>query len=235
MHLFISVLLAVAPAVVLVCYFYRLDKKKPEPKRLIFKIFFIGFAATVPIGLLELGLEQMLRNWIESSLLFQFIKAFVIAGLIEETVKLLIVKRYAYSQIDFDEVMDGIVYAIVAGLGFACLENIIYVINGGLNIALARAFTAVPIHAIAAGFMGSYLGQAKFATSSDAETRLIFTGLGYALLIHGLYDFMLFAAPQIGAFLALGVLPLLVATFYRLKARIRLAIVEDFQAVRHEP
>lgn len=177
----------------------------------------------------------MLRNWIESSLLFHFIKAFVIAGLIEETVKLLIVKKDVYNQIDFDEVMDGIVYAIVAGLGFACLENIIYIINGGLNIALARAFTAVPIHAIAAGFMGYYLGQAKFATSSDAETRLIFTGLGYAVLIHGLYDFMLFAAPQIGAFLAFGVLPLLVATFWRLKAKIRLAIMEDFQAGRHDP
>lgn len=234
MHLLISVLMAVAPAVFLVCYFYRLDRKKPEPKGLVMRIFFLGVGATIPIGVLELGLEKAMNEWIDSILLFNFIKAFFIAALIEETIKFVIVKRFAYNQVDFDEKMDGIVYAVVAGLGFACLENIIYVIDGGLNIAIARAFTAVPIHAIAAGFMGSYLGKAKFATSPEDEQRLIFIGLVYAVLIHGLYDFFLFASPQIGIFLAFGVLPLLVVTFYRLKARIKLAIVDDFQAGRHE-
>ncbi|MDZ7263599.1 MAG: PrsW family glutamic-type intramembrane protease [candidate division KSB1 bacterium] len=233
MHLFISVFLAVAPALILVRYFYRLDLKKPEPKGLVTRIFFLGFASTLPVGLFELGLERAMANWIDSFLLFNFIKAFFIAGFIEETVKWLIVIKFVYHHVDFDEQMDGIVYAIVAGLGFACLENVIYVIDGGLNIALARAFTAVPIHAIAAGFMGSYLGQAKFAASPDAEKRLIFTGLAYAVLIHGLYDFFLFASPQIGVFFALGVLPLLVATFFRLKARIKLAIADDFHAGRH--
>ena len=92
------------------------------------------------------------------------------AGLVEEYLKLTVVRLTAYRAPAFDEVMDGVVYTVVAGMGFACLENVLYVMGGSLATALVRAFTAVPLHAVASGLMGYSLGRARFAASPAASS-----------------------------------------------------------------
>jgi RsiW-degrading membrane proteinase PrsW (M82 family) len=233
MQLFISLLMAIAPSIFLVYYFYRQDIKKPEPKHLVTKIFFLGILFTIPAIILEIVSDEIFIWVLKDSILHDLIKAFVVAAFIEEVIKLYVVKWFAYNHVHFDEIMDGIVYTIMASLGFACLENIIYVIDGGLEIALVRAFTAIPMHAVASGTMGYYIGKAKFSGNKDEESALISKGLWYAVLIHGFYNFLLFASPKINLILAIGVFPLIIYVFLRLKTKISLAIAEDSNAGRH--
>jgi RsiW-degrading membrane proteinase PrsW (M82 family) len=233
MHLFIPLVMAVAPSIFLVCYYYKQDIKKPEPKHLVIRIFLFGIAFTIPAIVLEIFFDEIFVFVMKDSIIHDLLKAFIVAAFIEELIKLLIVKWFAYNHVHFDEVMDGIVYTIMASLGFACLENIIYVIDGGFTIAFVRAITAVPMHAVASGMMGYYIGKAKFSKNKTEENSLISKGLWYAVLIHGIYDFLLFASPRFGLIFASGVFPLIIITFFILKEKISLAIAEDSHAGRH--
>ena len=90
----------------------------------------------------------------------------------EETFKYLVLTRYSARHRAFDEPMDGIVYGAVASLGFAALENLLYVGSGDLGTAVARAATAVPGHAFTGAIMGYYVGQARFGPLGSASGPL---------------------------------------------------------------
>jgi RsiW-degrading membrane proteinase PrsW (M82 family) len=233
MNIIFALVVAIAPSLVLVRYFYKQDLKKPEPKGLITKIFFLGFIFTVPACIFEMFVDEIIQQLVQAKLAIAFLQAFFMAALIEETIKLFIVKKFAYNHTHFDEEVDGIIYAIVASLGFACMENLIYVIDGGLSIAFARAFSAVPLHALSSGMMGYYIGKAKFAGDKKQEKCLLLKGLWFAILIHGVYDFLIFASPELGIIITLGIFPLLVITFIKLNEKIKLAITADTNAGRH--
>jgi len=196
------------------------------------KIFLLGILSIIPAILLELAvstLEDLVSWW---RLGYYFFKAFVVAAICEELIKLWVVKTVAYNNVHFDEVMDGVVYTIVASLGFACMENILYVLDRGWTLALIRAFTAVPMHAVCSGMMGYYIGGAKFASDKAEESILIKRGFWIAVGIHGLYNFLLFCVPIFGIIIAFGVVPLLVVSFIVLRNKIKAAISEDQQAGR---
>jgi RsiW-degrading membrane proteinase PrsW (M82 family) len=228
MIVLLSFIMAVAPAVFLVYYYYKQDKNKPEPKGLVIKIFFIGFLFIIPAIVLELLLNDLFSLiLIRSPILHYFIKAFVVAGICEEVLKLVVVYQFAYKNVHFDEAVDGIVYAIMASLGFACLENILYVIDNGFAVAIFRAFSAIPLHAIASGIMGYYIGQAKFSKSKKEEIRLIIKGLSIAICIHGAYDFVLFSIPELGYLPVLLIAPILIIGFLNLRKKINSALQDD--------
>jgi RsiW-degrading membrane proteinase PrsW (M82 family) len=226
-NLAISFVLAAAPALLLLRYYYRQDREGPEPKGLVVRIFFIGIAATFVAIPLELLMSVLQALFVDFPLLMALFKAFVVAALVEEYLKLTVVRLFAYRNRNFDEIMDGVVYTVVASLGFACMENILYVMGGTLWTALTRAITAIPLHATASGLMGYYVGRAKFAPSPQAERALINRGLRIAIFIHGTYNFLLFAVPVFGTLPLLGIIPLLVGTFLTLRSRIRIALEED--------
>jgi len=232
MYTLISFSLAVIPALFLVRYFYRQDNLKPEPKGLVTKIFFLGLLSTIPIVVLELTVAMFKDAFSFHPLSAYAFRAFLVAALCEESMKFFVVKRFAYNKVAFDEVMDGIVYTVVASLGFACMENIIYVMQGGIAIAAARAFTAIPLHALASGIMGYYIGQAKFAGNKSAERSLFLKGLISAIMIHGLYNFVLFATPQFGTWSAFLILPILVYSYFFIRRKIKLAKMEDSEMGR---
>jgi RsiW-degrading membrane proteinase PrsW (M82 family) len=227
MYTSISFALAVIPALFLVRYYYKQDNLKKEPKRLIVNVFLMGIISTIPVIIIELILGEFNKLLQAESLEFFAFKAFIVAGFSEEFLKFLIVRYYVFRKTDFDEVMDGIVYAIVAGLGFACLENIIYVVNGGIMTAIIRAFTAIPLHALSAGIMGYYIGEAKFASVARTRNSFLILGLLWAILIHGLYDFFLFITPLAGFWISLLTLPLLYIVYRILKKKIKRAKNED--------
>jgi RsiW-degrading membrane proteinase PrsW (M82 family) len=230
--LLISLVLAVAPTIVLVRYFYRLDKAKPEPRGLVLKVFLFGVLSALIAIPLELLVSSFERFFYPSHLGVLLFRAFVVAGLVEEFIKRTVVQLTAYRAGAFDEAMDGIVYTVVAGLGFACLENILYVMGRPLSIALIRAFTAVPLHTLASGLMGYWVGQARFAPNPAVERALMRRGLLVAVLVHGLYDFLLFVVPIWGHLPSLGLIPLMVVGFLVLRRRIRSAIAQDRRAGR---
>jgi RsiW-degrading membrane proteinase PrsW (M82 family) len=227
LHLGISFLLAAAPALILLRYYYRQDRERPEPKGLVFRIFLLGIVATFVAIPLELLMSVFQGLFTDFPLLTALFKAFVVAALVEEYLKLTIVWVFAYRNRNFDEIMDGVVYTVVASLGFACMENILYVMGGTIGTALTRAVTAIPLHATASGLMGYYIGRAKFAASPKMEKALINRGLRIAIFVHGSYDFLLFAVPVLGPWLQVGLFPLIIGAFFVLRSRIRIALDED--------
>ncbi len=224
---FLTLALAIVPALLLVRYYYRQDRARPEPKGLVVRVFLVGVLSALVAIPLEFLASQFQRAFDPRSIAYPLFKAFVVAGLVEEYLKLTVVRLAAWRNPAFDEVMDGVVYTVVAGMGFACLENVLYVIAGSLATALARAFTAVPMHAVSSGLMGYSLGRSRFAASPGEARALVTRGLLTAVAFHGLYDFLLFVSPVWGAWTSFLVLPLVGVGFLALRGRIRAALAED--------
>lgn len=196
---------AIAPVFIIVFYIYLKDKYEKEPKRLILYTFLLGAIVSVIITtILYLIFDLFLPLPDDFSVQQQFIKAFFVVALIEEFSKYVIIRYYAQPKAAFNEPFDGIVYAVMVSLGFALTENIMYVFQGGLEVALLRAFTAVPAHATFGILMGYFMGKAKFNGKRIGDNLI---GLFLAILFHGAYDFFLFIefipGIWIGAFVSL--------------------------------
>ena len=202
--------LALAPAVAIIIYIYIKDKYEREPIGLLLKNIALGASASVLITCVIGAFGNFfLPVSNPTSVLQQFVKAFVVVALVEEFSKYIIVRYYAQKNNEFDEPFDGIVYAVMVAMGFAALENVLYVFQYGVSNGILRAFTAVPAHATFAVLMGYFMGKAKFAKTVKQKTRLNLTGLFAATLFHGIYDLFLFLnyipGISIGAFLSLAI------------------------------
>lgn len=188
MHL---LLLAIAPVMVIVIWIYFKDKIEKEPKRFLFKNFIFGATISIIItGVLSGIIYSIYPLQKEQNVFEIFLKAFLYVALIEEFSKYIIVRFLAQPNAAFNERFDGIVYAVMVSMGFACFENIIYVFEHGAEIGVLRAFTAVPAHATFAILMGYFMGKAKFSEKNKVKLNL--TGLFIAVIFHGAYDFFLF-------------------------------------------
>ncbi len=184
----VLLLIALAPCLFMLWYFCNRDKYEPEPKKKILKIFLIGALMVIPAGIIETALLYGL-NALVGGIMNIFIMSFIIIAPTEELLKFFAVKRWIYRSLEFDEVMDGIVYTVAASLGFATIENVLYVLQHGITTGIARAFLAIPGHAFFGALMGYYIGRAKF--DKENETKLILKGVFLAVFFHGLYDFLL--------------------------------------------
>ncbi|MBG7613588.1 PrsW family intramembrane metalloprotease [Polaribacter sp. BAL334] len=198
-------LLAIAPAMIIILYIYFKDKFEKEPIGFLVKNFLMGAIVSVIITLLlSIIANQFFPLTNETSIFQQFIKAFFVVGFVEEFSKYIIVKFYAQKNDEFNEPFDGIVYAVLVSMGFAALENVMYVFQYGVSTGIIRAFTAVPAHATFGILMGYFMGLAKF---SKNKQLLNITGLLVATFFHGAYDFFLFInfipGIAIGAFVSL--------------------------------
>ena len=185
--------IAIAPAVALFLFFYLRDKYRREPLGVMLVTFALGAASLVPAAITSLSLQK-LTGWRSStpSLLQAFLGAMIIVGLVEEGAKFIVVRFYAYHRPEFDEPYDGIMYSVMAALGFATLENVIYIFSHGAGTGVMRALLAMPSHAFDGVLMGYFLGEAKFARSDRAGNWLSALGFGLAVVAHGMYDFIVF-------------------------------------------
>ncbi len=228
MYYLLLLLIAIAPPLIAVKYIQSLDKKRAHPKKKVLKIFLLGLLITIPAVILEMMLIQIQRMLHFVGIFEYLFKSFVAIGFSEEFFKLLVVIVFVYNRREFNEFMDGIIYAIVASLGFSCMENIFYAFTGGIGVGIMRIFTALPIHIISSGILGYYIGKAKFSNSKLVETGLIYKGLLYAVLIHGFYDFLLLANPEMYLYASIGIFLLLVFTATVLFQKIKIAAQKDF-------
>ncbi|MGZ0016633.1 PrsW family intramembrane metalloprotease [Yeosuana sp. AK3] len=199
------ILFAIAPVLIIIFYIYIKDKYEKEPKRLLLYNFLLGAIVSILVTtILYFIFDNVLPLQDKNSVFQQFIKAFFVVGLTEEFSKYIIVRYYAQPKPAYNEPFDGIVYAVMVSMGFAATENIFYVLDGGYQTALVRAFTAIPAHATFGILMGYFMGKAKF---SKNKIGLNLVGLLLAILFHGAYDFFLFIdfVPGIwvGAFISL--------------------------------
>ena len=186
--------IAIAPAVALFLFFYLRDKYRREPIGVLLVTFGLGAASLVPAAVTSLALQR-LTGWRSNtpSLLQAFLGAMIIVGLVEEGAKFIVVRFYAYHRPEFDEPYDGIMYSVMAALGFATLENIIYIFSNGAGTGVMRALLAMPSHAFDGVLMGYFLGEAKFARSDRVGNWLSALGFALAVIAHGLYDFIVFS------------------------------------------
>lgn len=200
--------LTLAPVVAISAYIYWRDKFDREPLLIMFWSFMGGCISVLPVYFLEVGADKIV-NLLPANYPFILIEAFLGVAIIEEGCKLFFLRTYAYNSEHFDEPYDGITYAVMVSMGFATVENILYVFTSDtpLEVALLRMFTAVPAHGTFAILMGYFVGLAKF--KQHTKGVYIFIGLITATLFHGAYDYFLMQKilPElaIGAFLSLVV------------------------------
>jgi protease PrsW len=192
-----TVLVAAAPSLVLLAYFYLRDKYEREPLGHMAVAYLLGmFAMLAAQGMAGLVSAQVSTEWLhlggEPARLFD---AFVLTGASEEFAKWLLLVTAVYAWKEFDEPLDGLVYGVTLSLGFATLENLLYLSSRGLAIAWQRAVFAVPAHALFGGCMGFYAGRAKFSPPGPRHARQFGLALTLSFCLpvafHGSYDFAL--------------------------------------------
>lgn len=153
--------LALLPVFIIIIYFYKRDKFEKEPLQLTSKTFFLGFVLVLP----AIFLEQLITGFFSDkyfNFITFFLYVFIGIAIVEEGLKFSVLYLYNLNKEDFNEPYDGIFYAVVVSLGFAAIENVMYVFSRGALVGVLRAFTAVPAHTIFGVFMGFFTGIYKF-------------------------------------------------------------------------
>ena len=180
-------LAAIAPVFIIAFYVYFRDKYEKEPLIMLAKALAAGMIAVIPILFVERFLMSVMPDMGRvGNAAYQ---AFVVAGSTEEIFKYLALYLLIWKSPHFNEQFDGIVYAVFVSLGFATVENIMYVTQGGIHTAAVRAITAVPAHAIFGVTMGFYFGIAR--RYSELREAYIRRALWVPIVLHGIYDFIL--------------------------------------------
>lgn len=191
MNILIIVLIAIAPCIFWLWFIYKRDRYKPEPRWLIVRTFIFGMLAAIPVALIETGLyPSSLRNSV--SLSTAIYVAFIVAGLTEELAKFLVIRLGVYNSPHFEEPADGLVYAAAAALGFASLENIIYLFGFGWEAILVRGLFSNLAHVLFSSLWGYALVLTKLKMTDNKY--LVLAGLLAAILAHGLFDFLFFTS-----------------------------------------
>lgn len=190
--------ISIAPVVLLLIYLYRRDKYEKEPQRLLLKVFIFGALIVIPVFFIETWLGDYWDgkyNYPANQMITAAYNAFFVAASTEEVFKYLVFILIIWKHKEFNEKFDGIVYAAYISLGFAAIENIMYVFSNGMSTGFFRAFTAVPAHTIFGVTMGFFLALAKFRKTN--KVLWLFLSLAVPISLHGFYDFILMSQNEI--------------------------------------
>ncbi|MCK9480559.1 MAG: PrsW family glutamic-type intramembrane protease [Bacteroidia bacterium] len=183
------IIAAVIPIVFIAFVIYLLDTER-EPIALLIRCFLWGMIIVIPVVLVESLLQMFGNNFGLNSFAQSIYDAFLIAGSTEEVFKFVAVWHILRKTKYFDQFYDGIVFAVFVSLGFALVENILYVAEHGMTIALIRGFLSVPAHAFFAIFMGYHLSLWRIGKPHHRAANLILA-IVIPITVHGLFDFFL--------------------------------------------
>ncbi|OGZ73072.1 MAG: hypothetical protein A2908_01985 [Candidatus Staskawiczbacteria bacterium RIFCSPLOWO2_01_FULL_38_12b] len=198
------ILFGILPSVAWLFYYLKKDLH-PEPKRMIIKIFLMGSVITVPVLLIQIGLSLALHQlqngefFSQHFIILAIVKWFIVIAFTEELLKYLIVKVNIFDNYALDEPLDIMLYMMVAALGFAAVENILYLfspldvssfdmlIKTTITISFIRFVGATLLHALCSGLTGYFIALSFL----DPKKKVLLSigGLGIATFLHGLYDF----------------------------------------------
>ena len=194
-------LAALVPAAFLMVQVYRLDRIEKEPAGLLLKLALFGALSGLAAGAIEGALTRVLDVTLGGSMLRLVLENFLAVALVEEACKRWVVLKFAWRHPAFDYRFDAVVYCVFSALGFAALENILYVAEYGFAVAVSRALLSVPGHCFFAVYMGIYLGQAKMAERAmqryyielpdESPGQYLRASLLVPALLHGFWDFSL--------------------------------------------
>jgi len=208
----ILLFLSLAPVFIILFYIYFRDKYEKEPLGILVKSFFLGAATVIPVVIIETLLDNYWKEKFSgaySQLTAAAYSAFVVAAFTEELFKFFAFWLLIWRNKNFNERFDGIVYAVFISLGFATVENFLYVFQSGVPTAILRAFTAVPGHALFGITMGYYFGLAKFV--ENKKQYHTYLAILIPIILHGIYDFILMSQ---NGYLLLLFLPFIIYLWY---------------------
>ena len=179
--LFIYILAALLPAIILMRYIYSKDTYEKEPASLLWSCVLNGVLAALVSIILEMIGTSIVGSFVDqNSETYSIVTAFLVVAVVEEGTKFF-----------FNYTFDAIVYSTFTSLGFAAFENIEYVFQYGLSVALPRAVLSVPGHCGFAVVFGYFYGRAKTAElngDTSGRTANLIAGYVSAVLLHGFYD-----------------------------------------------
>ena len=185
-----GIVLALVPAAIWLVFFYRQDRLEPEPAGYVLSVFALGALFAAALG--EPVLEQVFRvsRWLYTDTLTTILGSILVVGFTQEFLKYAAVRYSVYNSAEFDEPTDSIVYATAAGLGYATVLNIQFVVaNGGVDLGAGVIRMAVVALAQAsfAGITGYFLGRAKFESEPIWWMPL---GLTLAAVVNGVFNWL---------------------------------------------
>ena len=199
---------ALLPAIILMIYVYKQDQIDKEPFGLLLALFGSGMLSCIPASVLEDVFSGILNSvQVQNRTTYYTILCFGIVAIAEEGSKYFFLKRKTWHSPDFNYTFDGIVYAVFVGLGFAGLENILYVMNYGFGVVISRGLLAIPGHCTFAVFMGLFYSRAKFFESNGNRgkaRRFKLLALLVPVVLHGFYDFCLMMSDDRLTYVFLG-------------------------------
>lgn len=186
-------IIAVAPGIALALAVYFTDRYDKEPLGLLIKVFIAGAVVVIPTAFVE---SFLLSFNIFGGILGAAYTAFIVAGFTEEYFKRTVVLKTAFFHEAFDEKLDGIIYAVFSALGFATIENIMYVVfrfSTNPTVGLYRGVLSVPAHMLFGITMGYYLSLSKFADNEGLRKGYLGKSLIVPMFFHGIFNFILMA------------------------------------------
>lgn len=199
--------LAVLPAAALMYYVYRKDKVEKEPMKLVGRLFLFGVLAGPLAAIVENIFFAIFESVVPEGVILLILEYFIGVAAVEEGFKYLFLNTIRKNH-EFNYVFDGIVYGVAVSLGFATLENILYVFGGGIEVAIMRAIFSVPGHAAGGVLMGCFFGLARQreVRGNKAGARSYYI-LAFVLpwIEHGFYDTALSTEIAVFVILALVV------------------------------
>lgn len=197
MELLLILIAALLPVVILLGYVYKKDSISPEPTGLLIKAFFYGVLSTLLSFCISFPLSELAGSEVENdqylSIFDAFYDAFCSAAIPEEIAKFIMLWLLLKKNAHFNEKFDGIVYAVFVGLGFAGLENIMYLLEDGdwISTGISRALFSIPGHMLFGVLMGYYYSIYHFGVNRSLTTKLMI--LLAPITAHGVYDGILFS------------------------------------------
>ncbi|MGD2206595.1 MAG: PrsW family glutamic-type intramembrane protease [Anaerolineae bacterium] len=198
----VGVILALIPAVLWLAFFYAQDLLEPEPKTHVVAVFVLGALLASAVGIPVVRNFFHVQTWLGRSLLVNLLGSILVVGFVQEFLKYAAVRYSIYVLPEFDERMDGILYGTAAGLGFATMLNIHYVVDSG-GVDLAAGIIRIVITALAqasfAGITGYFLARAKF---EDEPVWWLPLGLTVAAVLNGVFTVVRGGVTRVGSAMA---------------------------------
>ncbi len=188
--------LAIGPSLVLIHFVWSRDRYR-EPAGNLLVYFLLGALVVIPAAYLESALHVPILGGVVEGIeaLPTAVWAFLGVALVEESFKYVALWLRVRKDRHLDEPFDWLVYAVALALGFAALENVFYVMEGGASVAMSRALTAVPSHALDGTMMGWRLARAHGRTGAGAVRQRVLA-LVEPVAWHGAYDYLLMLAGE---------------------------------------
>lgn len=207
-------LLALLPGIAIAAFIYLRDIREPEPYGLLLLTALYGAVGFF----IARGISYLLHSFVHVGAEgIELVSAFVFMGLVIEGVKFLLMRGIIFYYKNFNQPFDGIVYAIMLGMGYATTENVLYVLNIGADVSMLRMWTTVPANAVFAVIMGFFLGEAKLFPNKVLMYSLL--ALLLAVIAHGFYNYFVqlenIPALRIQAIVSLVLIVVLVQFAYR--------------------